>query len=133
HGQLTFDAEGREGGAFHSRKLHQPTTASGVTIGRGYDMKMRTSAEVAADLAASGVDELRAGQYARGAGLEGKSAAEFVQKTRLAEITPEQQKRLFASTFAAMEKDVKRIVSSAEVVNAFGITDWEKLNPAIKD
>jgi hypothetical protein len=40
-GQITFDLEGLEspGSRYHSRKAHHPTPISGVTIGRGYDLK----------------------------------------------------------------------------------------------
>ena len=50
-GRLTFDAEGQEGGPFHSRHLHVPSSASGLTIGRGYDMKRRSKSDVRDDLA----------------------------------------------------------------------------------
>src|SRR5690606_34158303 len=51
-GQVTFDAEGNDipGNAYFSRVLHWPGGASGVTIGRGYDMKERTQAAVLQDL-----------------------------------------------------------------------------------
>jgi hypothetical protein len=38
-GLLTWGAEGTEGGRFHSRVLQFPPGASGLTLGRGYDMK----------------------------------------------------------------------------------------------
>src|SRR5947209_4578175 len=82
-GQLTFDAEGQEGGRYHSRKVHQPTGASGVTIGRGYDMKLRTPEQVTADLKTAGLDQKVAEQYAKGAGLTGKEAGDFIAKSKL--------------------------------------------------
>lgn len=134
-GQITFDAEGVEDQAsrFHSRRLHWPEGASGVTIGRGYDMKQRSQAEVRADLIAAGIEESRADQLAKGARLSGQDAKQFVQDNRGIEITPTEQKRLFEQTYAVMEADVRRIVSKPDVVEAYGETDWEKLNPAIRD
>jgi hypothetical protein len=43
-GLITFEAEGVENQSspYHSRYFHVPTPSSGLTIGRGYDMKERT-------------------------------------------------------------------------------------------
>ena len=54
-GQLTFDAEGMEKpGRFFSRRLHVPSSSSGATIGRGYDMREKSRDEIVADLVAAG-------------------------------------------------------------------------------
>ena len=45
-GLLTYKAMGMEGGDFHSRKLHVPSDRSGLTIGRGYDMKEKSSYKI---------------------------------------------------------------------------------------
>lgn len=55
-GLLTWEAEGREGGRYHSRILHVPSASSGLTVGRGYDLRERSRAEVTQHLTASGVD-----------------------------------------------------------------------------
>lgn len=49
---LTFEAEGNDDhtSRYYSRRSHVPSRTSGVTIGRGYDMKMRTAEEVQKDL-----------------------------------------------------------------------------------
>ena len=65
-GQLTFDAEGNEGGKYHSRKPHVPSNNSGLTIGRGYDMKVRKVEQIAKDLMASGMDQAAAELYGGG-------------------------------------------------------------------
>ena len=132
-GQLTFDAEGTEGGPYHSRKPHVPTNTSGLTIGRGYDMKERSSAEVAHDLTHAGIPEATAKLYAGAAGLSGQKARDYIRNHNLPEITAEQQKALFAISYAEAEADVRRICEKADVVSKYGKTDWEKLNPAIKD
>lgn len=54
-GQLTFDAEGTEGGKWHSRTVHWPGGASGVTIGRGYDLGYKSAKEITADFTTAGI------------------------------------------------------------------------------
>lgn len=49
-GVVTFDSEGTEGGLYHSRILHVPTETSGLTLGRGYDMKLKIGTQISADL-----------------------------------------------------------------------------------
>lgn len=132
-GQVTFDSEGTEGGPYHTRKAHVPTDSSGLTIGRGYDMKEKTKDQIKKDLMAAGLSEADATLFAGAAGLSGASARKYITDNKLPEITPEQQKALFAITYAAMEADVKRIASKADVVAKYGATDWDKLDPAIKD
>ena len=57
-GQLTFDAEGSDTpGPYFSRILHVPPGASGVTLGRGYDMKQRTKTQIRAELTSVGISE----------------------------------------------------------------------------
>ncbi len=96
-GQLTFDNEGleNEGGSFHSRVLHCPGSWSGVTIGRGYDMKHRSKKDVKRDLLNAGVDESTAAKMAEGGKLKGKKASRFCRNNKGLSITPEQQKNLF--------------------------------------
>ncbi|CAB4005152.1 Hypothetical predicted protein [Paramuricea clavata] len=134
-GQLTFDAEGQEGGRFHSRKLHVPTDKSGLTIGRGYDMKEKTKKQIETDLRKAGIDKAKAKLLSCAAGLRGKAAKKFIKDNKLEnfEITPCQQKKLFEITYEAMEKDVRRIVNKKDVVELYGKTDWNKLLPAIKE
>lgn len=132
-GQLTFDAEGREGGRFHSRKAHVPGDTSGVTIGRGYDLKLRKASDVVRDLVAAGLPEADAKEFAKGVDKKGNDARKFVKDAGLPEISAAVQKKLFEATYAELEDDVKRICAKADVVKAYGKTDWEKLHPAIRD
>jgi hypothetical protein len=134
-GQLTFDAEGTEGGRYHSRHAHWPGGKSGVTLGRGYDMGDRTPAQVTSDLTAAGMDPAVAQQYADGAGKKGPDAQTWVNNNRdnITQITPEQQKKLFASTYAEHEADAKRLATKADVTKKYGATCWENLDPKIKD
>ena len=134
-GLLTWGAEGTEGGRFHSRVLQFPPRASGLTLGRGYDMKERTSASIAADLVAAGVDQVNATLLGKASGLTGKARNDFVTKNKLDdfEITQEAQVALFDRVFAEQKADVVRIASKADVEETYGKTDFTTLDPAILD
>lgn len=134
-GQLTFDAEGREGGRFHSRKAHVPPGPSGVTIGRGYDLGQHTRSQIRAALTGIGLSKSAAEAYARSAGLKGDDARSWLGRNRstLMEITAEQQESLFATTYEEMSADVQRISDKKDVVRKFGDADLDTMNPAIRD
>ena len=136
-GELTFDAEGMEkpGSRFHSRVLHVPTASSGVTIGRGYDMKQRSREGILSDLLAAGVVKAAAQKMARCSGLSGKKARDFIRDNELGglEITPEAQYRLFLVVYEEIAGDVIRICTKADVVHKYGETDWEGLDPVVRD
>jgi hypothetical protein len=134
-GRLTFDAEGQEGGPFHSRHLHVPSSASGLTIGRGYDMKRRSKSDVRDDLAAAGLDTALAALISQAAGMQGAAAEEFIEENDLEdfEITWDQQLALFETEYARMEADTRRLATKADVTRAYGATDWDALNGTIKE
>ncbi len=134
-GQITFDAEGMEGGPFHSRRVHVPGSSSGATIGRGYDMLNRSRDEIVADLRASGVAEEDAKSIARLRGLKGQAAEAEVARLKLVDfqITPRQQKRLFLIAYDELAGDVKRICRKHDVEAKYGVTDWDGLDPIIRD
>lgn len=134
-GQLTFDAEGNEGGPYHSRHAHWPGGKSGVTLGRGYDMGDRTSAQVTDHLTSAGVDPGVAQQYAGGAGLKGADAQKWVNTNRdsIPQITPAQQKSLFSTTYGEQEAEARRLATKDDVTKKYGATCWENLDPKIKD
>jgi hypothetical protein len=132
-GQLTFDAEGNEGGRWHSRTPHVPSESSGLTIGRGYDMKHRSAEQVVRQLTAAGLSKAAAEAYAGGAGLSGQGAREYMRKTALPEITPAQQKALFLITYAEIEERTRKLCTSEAVVKEYGTVDWDKLHPALRD
>lgn len=93
-GQLTFDAEGQESGPYHSRVLHVPSTSSGLTLGRGYDMKERTRSTVRDDLVVAGVPADMAALISQAAGRFGAAAEEFIAENDLEgfEVPPGAQK-----------------------------------------
>ena len=134
-GRLTFDAEGHEGGVYHSRRLHVPSAGSGLTIGRGYDMKHRTKTEIRDDLVAAGVDPATAALISQAAGLAGEAADEFIAENNLEafEITPEAQLELFEVVYAELAAEARRLATKPDVTAVYGATDWDALDIAIKD
>lgn len=135
-GQLTFDAEGMEQrGRYFSRNPHVPTDSSGVTLGRGYDMRDKTPAGINADLTACGLDPAAASQFAKAAGLSGAAGKSFIVQQNLSnfEITPGQQKLLFALTYQQMVGDVLRICQKPDLVARYGATDWAALPAKVRD
>ena len=135
-GQLTFDAEGSETrGRYFSRVPHVPGSWSGVTIGRGYDMKEKSAEKIRSDLIAAAVDPKIAEKLASASGLSGDQAKKFIRAQNLeqVEISPEQQKKLFIATYDELEKDVIRICSKNDVVQRYGACNWEDVPPTIRD
>lgn len=132
-GQITFDAEGMETrGPFFSRVPHVPGSTSGVTIGRGYDLKERAAAGVRAHLEAVGIRPDWVTAFAGGVGKHGADAERYVQAhLRGVEITAVQQKALFLVVYDEMERDVRRICGKADVVARYGATDFAALSDAL--
>jgi hypothetical protein len=134
-GVVTWEAEGAEGGIFHSRKLHVPTTSSGLTIGRGYDFQQKTLTKIIADLTAAGLNSKNVTTLKNAAGLSGTAAKNFITENDLLDfqITIEQQKLLFKKSYDDESEEVKRICAKDDVVKLYGETKWDALNVAIKD
>ena len=136
-GLVTFESEGVEkpGSPFHSRVFHVPTSSSGLTIGRGYDMKMKSKAKIVADLTSAGVSPADAQKISGAAGLSGQAAKSFIASKGLSSfsITPETQVRLFEISYKDEEAEVKRICGKPDCVAKFGKVDWDKTHPAIRD
>lgn len=134
-GQLTFEAEGNDNPAspYFSRRLHWPGGASGVTLGRGYDMRYRTEASICADLTAAGLGVDPAKRFALGAGLSGDAARDFVRKNKAAFriISLRSQRVLFESVvYPRYERAAQqRYQSAAEPHSA----KWEDLDTRIRD
>src|SRR6185312_9404453 len=82
-GEVTWKAEGTEGGKHHSRRLHVPTDSSGLTLGRGYDMRNRTAADIISDLTRAGVLLKDAQTISGAAGLTGADARKFIRDKKL--------------------------------------------------
>lgn len=135
YGVVTWEAEGTEGGRYHSRKFHVPSSVSGLTIGRGYDMKTKSASTISVDLIGAGIKAKEVAAIKLAAGLSGNAARQFIIDNDLLDfqVTPEAQKKLFKVSYDAESDQVKRICKKSDVVIAYGKTDWDKLNSAIKD
>lgn len=136
-GQSTFDAEGSESGRFFSRR---PSVAegnsSGVAIGRGYDMSLRSREQVRRELTKAGVPPRDIRFFEDAAGLKGDSARLYLARFqgRLPTITKETQKALFEKIcYPFYERDVQRIVGKPDVIKKYGQTNWQMLDPKIKE
>lgn len=134
-GRLTWEAEGQEGGRYHSRILHVPSASSGLTIGRGYDLRERTRAEVTRQLAAAGLAANRANTLAGAVRLSGAAAEQFIIDNDLLdfEVSPAVQLSLFETVYSEMEQDVIRICGKQDVLERYGPTDWVGLDGRIRD
>lgn len=135
-GQLTFDAEGTEGGRFHTREPHIPGVgASGLTIGRGYDIGQHSASQATTALTNAGLSTEQADAYAGAAGKTRGGAQQWLNNNgaELDEITPEQQKALFETTYQEMQDDVQRISDKPGVVSRYGELDLDEVDPAIRD
>lgn len=134
-GLLTFEAEGTEGGVYHSRKLHVPDESSGLTLGRGYDMRHRTSRQIRLELLQAGMAQDEASTLSEAAGLFGATARQFVKNQSLEtfHISRQVQLRLFQIAYQQEEAEARRLCTKADVTALYGICDWENLHPAIRD
>lgn len=134
-GQFTFDNEGNEGGRYHSRRAHHPSTASGVTIGRGYDMKLKDKSLIYHDLVRAGVPPFDALLLSKGSGLSGIRADNFIEQSdiRKIEISQSSQVKLFDIEYSRIELDTKRLCEKEDVEKIYGSCNWESLNPKIKE
>lgn len=134
-GRLTWEAEGQEGGRYHSRILHVPSASSGLTLGRGYDLRERSRTEVTRHLAAAGLPGSTASLIAGAVRLTGAAAEQFIIDNDLLdfEISAGVQLKLFEMVYSEMEQDVIRICGKRDVVERYGNTDWSALDFRIRD
>ena len=136
-GQLTFDAEGGDNKNLRnfSRVIHWPgEEKSGVTLGRGYDMGLRTLSEIIRDLTNAGIDINKAKLIAASAGLKGEDARIFVRdnKNIIGEISRPQQKALFELIYPKYLKLAESNYNKWTNGNINRV-DWSMLKQPIKD
>ena len=134
-GVVTFDSEGNEGGPYHSRILHVPSATSGLTLGRGYDMKLKTGTKISTDLTSAGVGTEIALLMGKASGKFGASARQFVIDNDLLDfqITPLAQKKLFSVTYGDESRLAEKACNQTGYVSKYGKCDWDKLDTAIKE
>jgi hypothetical protein len=126
---LTYNAEGSYNKTNHP---HWPGGTSGVTIGKGYDMGLRTVVQTKADLMRAGVDEARATQLANGAGLKGNDAAAYViGHSRDATLSPDEEDKLFHISYARKEREAKGVYGRV-TKGVPGAVNWDGLNPSMR-
>eukprot|EP00794_Sanderia_malayensis_P007036 gene7035-7825_t len=113
-GQITFDAEGNDNprSRYFSRKLHVPSRWSGVTIGRGYDIKYKSKRMVVRDLRTAGISSKDASKISKLVGKSGRTARASLRSAKLNNyvITRKQQKKLFEISYARQERETARLV-----------------------
>ena len=115
-------------------KVHWPgNDASGVTIGRGYDLGSRSETDVFNDMSSSGVPDSIAKNISKGAGLKGNEADSFVRnnKTIIGEISRAAQYKLFNLVYP---RYIKRANNNyVRWTNGKGPISWDLLDPKIRD
>ncbi|GAA3582672.1 hypothetical protein GCM10023078_08170 [Gibbsiella greigii] len=145
-GQITFDAEGLDyitaaepfRQPLHlqqfSRILHWPGGNSGVTIGRGYDMKDRSAGKILTEIKLAGIEEYKAVICSKAAGLYGREAAQFVSVygRLIGEITHVQQIRLFDISYTEKVQYAKGVYmrGSSRIENR---VLWEDIDIKIRE
>jgi hypothetical protein len=134
---LTFNNEGHSNpkSRYYSRVAHWPGSDSGVTIGRGYDMKKRDSSSIMNDLVNAGVEKKAAEILSKGSGLINDDAKEFVKKEEVKsiEIDEDQEIELFNKAYKEKENDFNRICKKSDTEKKYGKCDLAKIDPAIKE
>lgn len=135
-GRFTFEVEGHEGGIYHSRILHVPNANSGLTLGRGFDMKQRSKPQIYSYLVKSGVSVKNAQKISKASGLKGQNAKMFIVNNDLLDfqICPRQQKNLFILCYEKKLSKTKKIsTQKPDTIKEYGKCDWDKLDSRIKE
>lgn len=142
NGQLTFDVEGNDiedaSDPLHkyfSRKVHWPGGASGITIGRGYDLGQRPNPQ--SDLAAVDIGEPLLSWLIGAKGLQGVAAKNYLasasSEIKSIFITRKQQYELFVPVYQFMKRRVIEVSSKNDTVEAYGALTWETIDTKIQD
>lgn len=146
-GQITFDAEGvdyltavepfrqPENMPHFSRILYWPGKNSGVTLGRGYDMKKRSPGQILTELRQAGIEEYKAVICSKASGLVGlKAVMNFIKGygPLVGEISHLQQVRLFEIAYREKCEFAKGVYSrqSKSIANPIS---WSALDSRIKE
>ena len=123
---LTYKAEGNNNSKskWYSRKLHHPSFKSGVTIGRGYDLKKRSPNQIRKELSEAGFPQEKIEILVKASQLSENQAEEFVKNNKNFEISLEEQQNLFHTTYMSYETEIKKF---------FQAKDWEKISQNHKE
>lgn len=135
NGLITFLAEGNDSpnSIAFSRKIHHPSFDSGVTIGRGYDLKERSKALIYHDLMSAGLPTAQAKKISEASKISGHKAIIFVRQHRedIGEITRSQQVTLFNNIYPNYVKITK--LRYERITSTYHGCPWNKLNFAVRD
>jgi len=133
-GIVTFNSEGMEGGFYHSRTLHVPGAWSGLTIGRGYDMKTKSAIKIQNELIKAGVSSFDARVLGGANGLSGANARQYIIDKDLLDfqITPTVQKTLFLISYADIEKYIQGVYTR-NIKKMTKATAWASLDSRIQE
>lgn len=137
-GLLTFDAEGNNNpdSRYFSRRAHAPTLNSGVTIGRGYDMKHRSKEAILKDFELAGIAPDDRKKLAEGSKLTGEEAKAFVNKAEIKAIiiSEEAQKKLFEIVYPLYYKKARVICEKAHLEKvSYGKCKWVNMDNKVKE
>ncbi|MBP2170259.1 hypothetical protein J2125_003451 [Erwinia toletana] len=146
-GQVTFDAEGLDyitavepfrqphSTPQFSRILQSPpTSSSGVTLGRGYDMGGRSAGEIFSTVRLAGIEEYKAVICSKAEYLKGHQAGAFVKaySPLVGEITHQQQIKLFEISYKE-KRDYVRDVYIRQSGHIKDPVKWEFIDIAVKN
>lgn len=142
-GQFTFDNEGQDiYGAplrakfmkYFSRILHHPDFNSGVTIGRGFDMKKRSVGNIYSAMRLAGIPHYKCAICSKASGLSGRQADQFVSVFRnmVGEITHQQQITLFEHAYREIARYASGVYKRA-VARESQALPWKQLDKKIRE
>jgi len=111
-GKLTYDTEGSldPKSPYYCAVPHWPAGASGVTIGKGYDMGSKEKGEIIRDLKSAGISEEYARILSEGSKLHKNKAKAFCDENKNIKLTNDQVNKLFINTYNKMEINARRIL-----------------------
>lgn len=117
-----------------SRVLYHPPGTSGVTLGRGFDMKMRSAGMIFSILRQAKLPEYKAVLCSKASGLSGRNADDFVRifGPLVGEITHLQQINLFLIVYKEYKTTAERIYKHFSS-RIDGSVSWEHLDTRIRD
>lgn len=136
-GQFTFDVEGNdmEDSRYFSRVPHWPEGASGITIGRGYDLGQRPNPE--SDLAGVGITGVFYDWLLGAKGLRGTRAQQYLnnasEEIRRTSITRKQQHKLFLLIYDLMKDQVVYLSNRESNIGSYGPLVWNNIDERIQD
>ncbi len=143
-GQLTFNSEGNDSEPYFSRLPHVPGGGSGITYGRGLDLKGRTADEVVklfefVDRYCVPIADEMLTWLCGGVRLSGAGARDYLSTlnqhvpAEKQQLTRKQQHFLFLAIYPTYLEITIRVLTKEDVVEAYGSLDWDAVPEKVKD